>query len=125
MVEALLARGGRVTVLDRDADAGAELIAQHGARVLFVHADLRSSGDLAQAFAEHWRAHGRLDVALLNAGMGEVAELGAEGADITRDGGRAWIDVLRLNLESVVLGTHLAIQLMRRTPDPSPKLLAW
>lgn len=74
LAEALASRGCRLTLADVDASAGEATAARlraAGAACVFVRCDVTDAAQQAAAFAAHVRAHGGLDVAVLNAGIEE------------------------------------------------------
>jgi meso-butanediol dehydrogenase/(S,S)-butanediol dehydrogenase/diacetyl reductase len=88
-VQRLVSEGAEVVLTGRDAGRGAEVAAATGAR--FVQADVRSPGDVGRSVDQALALLGRLDIAVLNAGVivdGTLSETSDE----------AWDAVLETNL---------------------------
>jgi NAD(P)-dependent dehydrogenase (short-subunit alcohol dehydrogenase family) len=80
LAEAFAGAGARVVACDRDADAGeqvAERIRAAGSEIDFSHADVSVEGEVEGLVAEAIDRHGRLDIAVNNAGTESTAELAA------------------------------------------------
>lgn len=120
--EWLASQGCGVTIVDFDerGEEVARAIQQANGKAIFVRVDVRSDEEQTRAFRAHWEAFGRLDIALLNAGIGGEGDFASPDTVPEH-----WHSVLDINLKAVATGTHLAIQDMRRTALPSPRLLAW
>jgi hypothetical protein len=113
---ALARRGCSVTCADIDA-AGAQALAREmqaaGGEALAVHCDVANAEQQAGAFSAHLRRFGRLDYALLNAGIGEAGDMLA-----ARDG--SWQPTLDIDLRAVIEGVGLATRAMLAgDPDES------
>ena len=109
---ALAARGARLTLLDVDAAAGAatadRLCAEHGSgTAVFLACDVTRADAQEAAFEAHWRAHGGLDLAVLNAGVTESPHgfLSAGAAEAER--------VAAVNFTAVVEGTRQVVRRLR------------
>ena len=73
LAEAFAGAGARVVACDRDAEAGervAERIRAASGEIDFSHADVSVEGEVEGLVAEAIDRHGRLDVAVNNAGRG-------------------------------------------------------
>ena len=66
----IVAGGGRVTLLDRPASAGAEVARQLGRNALFVAADVTSADEVAQALRQAKERFGAIHVLVNCAGIG-------------------------------------------------------
>ncbi|PSC71056.1 zinc-binding alcohol dehydrogenase domain-containing 2 [Micractinium conductrix] len=118
---ALAERSVAVTVADIDGAAAAKVagqIRQRGGRAISVQCDVSDSRQHLAAFQAHQAAWGRLDYALLNAGIGERGDL-----VWTRSGN--WRQTLDIDLTAVAEGVRLATRAMvtgspegRRSPSP-------
>jgi len=100
----IVAGGGRVTLLDRPASAGAEVARQLGRNALFVAADVTSADEVAQALRQAKERFGAIHVLVNCAGIGAAQKtLGKQGParldDFTR--------VIQVNL----IGTFNCIRL--------------
>lgn len=109
---ALAARGARLSLLDVDVTAGeataAALCADYGpGTALFVACDVTQASQQEAAFEAHWRAHGGLDLAVLNAGITEspLGFLSAGAAEAER--------VAAVNFTAVVEGTRQVVRRLR------------
>ena len=80
LAEAFAGAGAKVVACDRDAAAGAQVAEQIRAasgEIDFSHADVSVEGEVERLVAEAIDRHGRLDVAVNNAGTESTAELAA------------------------------------------------
>lgn len=80
LAEAFAGAGAKVVACDRDAEAGAQVaerIRAAGGEIDFSHADVSVEGEVERLVAEAIDRHGRLDVAVNNAGTESTAELAA------------------------------------------------
>ena len=80
LAEAFAGAGAKVVACDRDAEAGARVAEQIRAasgEIDFSHADVSVEGEVERLVAEAIDRHGRLDVAVNNAGTESTAELAA------------------------------------------------
>ena len=80
LAEAFAGAGATVVACDRDAEAGAQVAEQIRAasgEIDFSHADVSVEGEVERLVAEAIDRHGRLDVAVNNAGTESTAELAA------------------------------------------------
>ena len=108
---AFAARGARVAVVDRSAEAAEEtarLVTQAGGDALAITADVSSEPEVASAVAETVRAFGQLDYAFNNAGIEQPA------AKITEVDGDEWDRLLGVNLSGVFFGMKHQIPEMLR-----------
>jgi NAD(P)-dependent dehydrogenase (short-subunit alcohol dehydrogenase family) len=94
-------------ILDAEGRAVADEIRAKGAEAAYVHLDVTSEADWAEAVATAERLHGRLDVLVNNAGIGG----GQRIEDTTVE---EWERVMAVNARGVFLGTRAAIPAMRR-----------
>ncbi len=102
--------GAHVVLTDIADDAGVSLAARLGERATYRRLDVTSSEDWAATIDAVSTAHGRLDVLVHNAGGGFSGDI--ESLTLPQ-----WRAVFALNVESVVLGTQLALPLMRRSGE--------
>lgn len=106
--------GAAVTVADIDESAAqrvAREIEQRGGQALAVVCDVSDPAQHAAAFWRHAEAWGRLDYALLNAGIGERGDLVWCRSD-------KWQQTLDVDLKAVMEGVRLATRTMLTgTPD--------
>lgn len=102
----LARRGWRIVIADVDDAAGIALADEIDAR--FLHTDVGSLSDNTAAVAAALSHYGRLDLAMLNAGLGEP-----EGSllDFDPDAYRALVAV---NQDGVVYGVHAALGQMSK-----------
>jgi NAD(P)-dependent dehydrogenase (short-subunit alcohol dehydrogenase family) len=80
-------------------------ITRRGGRAQGVACDVADPGVHLEAFRRHAAAFGRLDYALLNAGIGERGEL-------VWSAGGAWQQTLDVDLRAVMEGVRLAARTM-------------
>ncbi|CAG9460896.1 unnamed protein product [Pedinophyceae sp. YPF-701] len=121
--EALVRRGAFVTLVDRD-ERGREVARALDARggpgkCQFVWADVRDHQQNVDAARAHMDAFGRMDIAVLNAGIGEYGDFASASTNADQ-----WREVVDADLSGVVSGTWVAIQHLKAAPDGSPRLLA-
>jgi len=112
IVARLLRDGWRVTCLDIDAEAGAELLEDFGAdgdRLHFVAGDVSREDDVQQAVAETIRAWGRLDGLVNNAGIAQPYHEPVERLPL-----EVWNWVLAVNLTGCFLCTRAAVPYLRQ-----------
>jgi NAD(P)-dependent dehydrogenase (short-subunit alcohol dehydrogenase family) len=117
---ALARLGAGITVVDFDEKGGLEtvsLINDAGGCAHFAHCDVTNSSQLAQAFNQHKNSFGKLDVCILNAGIGSndavfshFANPAKQSADLQI--GENWKKMLAINLGAVIEGTWLAVRHM-------------
>jgi NAD(P)-dependent dehydrogenase (short-subunit alcohol dehydrogenase family) len=112
----LAAAGARVVVADFDEEAGAAVaaaIGDEGGTADFVRVDV-SSYDDSRAMVDHtMQLHGRLDVAVNNAGIGgDQAPTGEHTPE-------AWRRVIEVNLDGVFFGMRHQIPAMLSGDDSS------
>lgn len=98
-------KGRKVVIVDKDRALGEQVAAETGAR--FVLADLSRLEDNEAAVAEAISCYGRLDVAVLNAGIpGQCGWHNFTPA--------AYRTTIATNLDSVVYGIHACLSHLRR-----------
>jgi NAD(P)-dependent dehydrogenase (short-subunit alcohol dehydrogenase family) len=90
------------------------LIEAAGGAACALACDVSDLTSQRQAFQRHIQRWGRLDIAVLNAGIGESADLVASSSD------DAWRRCLDVNLSAVVFGVRLAVHLMAPRGGPAP-----
>jgi NAD(P)-dependent dehydrogenase (short-subunit alcohol dehydrogenase family) len=104
LAEELGRRGVAVTVADRQAEAGAEVVEAirgRGGAARFAELDVRDAARFRSAIDEHVGAYGRIDLLFNNAGIGVGAEMrDYDAAD--------WDDVVDVNLRGVAYGVLAA-----------------
>ena len=105
-VHALIARGASVVATDVSADALAALDSID--RVTTLVADAASDDDNMAMVRLAEQTHGRLDVAILNAGIRASGEIDTIDLEI-------WERSLDVNLRSVVFGMRHAVPALRRS----------
>ena len=104
----LAAKGMRVCVVDVNGDAARAVADEIGG--LAVTADVSDSAQVDAAFAACIEAFGGIDLALLNAGIAVLQELGTlTDEDYARTRG--------INLDGVVFGARAALRAMRARTD--------
>lgn len=100
--------GYAVTVADID-ENGAQRVVEHleslGGRAIAVHCDVRCEESQRHLFQRHMQAYGRLDIAILNAGI-------MESGDFLAHASSAWKHTLDVNLLGVMVGVRLAVEVM-------------
>jgi NAD(P)-dependent dehydrogenase (short-subunit alcohol dehydrogenase family) len=101
----MASKGRKVVIADKDRSRGEEVAAEIGAR--FVPADLSRPEDNEAAVAGAISAYGRLDVALLNAGI--PGQCGWHNFTPV-----AYRTTIATNLDSVVYGIHACLPHLRR-----------
>merc|ERR1712091_621933 len=113
--------GGGLTLVDLDAGgvegaaralSGGAVGASGRGGVTALACDLSRPGAMRAAVAAHLREFGRLDVVVLNAGIGEA--LGPGG--FLAPGEESWRRVLALNLDAMVEGAQEAARAMAGSP---------
>jgi NAD(P)-dependent dehydrogenase (short-subunit alcohol dehydrogenase family) len=103
----LAAAGAHVVIADIDTNGGEAVAAGVGG--LFVHADVSQLADNRAAVAAAVDRFGRLDVVLLNAGIGDDSNLVGDGEF---DPGR-YRRVMAVDFDSVVYGVHASLEHLR------------
>lgn len=107
IAQALAGQGATVVITGRRQHLLDEALSQLGERASAVVADVSVLADLAVLFDEIKARHGRIDVLVANAGMGEVAPLG----NITE----AYFDrVFSTNVKGVTFTVQAALPLMSK-----------
>lgn len=84
----------------------AEEIERAGGAAVAVHCDVADSAQHELAFQIHMHRWGRLDIAVLNAGIGERSDL------VWGEPAGAWQATLDINLRAVAEGVRLAVRAM-------------
>lgn len=100
----IAAEGGTVVIADLQDDAGAAVVTEiqsHGGSASFVHLDVTSEDGWAAAVATVLDRHGRLDVLVNNAGIGDTEPL-----EVTTS--QTWDKVVAVTQTSVFLGMKAA-----------------
>ena len=118
-VQALLAEGVRVGLIDRDAAAGTELAAALGDTTLFVAADVTDETGMREAIDEIAAHFGRLDIAVGCAGIS-----GPFGRPVDEISLAEWNAVLAVNVGGPFLLVKHALRHLRSAPHPAVVLLA-
>ncbi|XP_040554867.1 15-hydroxyprostaglandin dehydrogenase [NAD(+)] isoform X1 [Gallus gallus] len=103
-VQALLGKGAKVALLDRNPEAGqqskAALDEQFEAqRTVFIQCDVTDTEQLKGAFKKVIEHFGRLDIVVNNAGVNNEKD---------------WESTIQINLTSVIRGTYLGLEYMRK-----------
>lgn len=111
-VDALVAEGASVVIVDRSADgpAMAAALREAGADAEFVHADVSSEADVRAAVATIAADRGRIDTVLGCAGIS--GPVGTRVADVDTD---AWEHVMAVNVRGNFLVTKHAIEHLQRS----------
>jgi NAD(P)-dependent dehydrogenase (short-subunit alcohol dehydrogenase family) len=108
---AFAAGGAALVIADLDAAAGEALVEElrgEGAQATFVRCDVRSSDDVRDLVAAAVGQHGRIDVAVNNAG---ITHLPADTADFAVE---EFDRILAVNLRGVFLGLRHELPVMIR-----------
>jgi NAD(P)-dependent dehydrogenase (short-subunit alcohol dehydrogenase family) len=100
----LASAGAQVVISDVDSDNGAKVAADIGGT--FLGCDVRSFDDNAAAVGAVLEAHGRLDIAFLNAGVSTGCGLG-DDFDLER-----YRRAMAINLDGVAFGLHHCVEAM-------------
>lgn len=103
-----IGEGGRVVLVDRDAEAAAALAAELGPNSVVAAADVADESDMAAALQAGLDAFGQVDSYFLNAGIGSSTPI----IDETVAG---FDRLIAVNLRGVFLGLRLALQHARST----------
>ncbi|XP_032917177.1 15-hydroxyprostaglandin dehydrogenase [NAD(+)] isoform X3 [Catharus ustulatus] len=103
-VQALLGKGAKVALLDRNSEAGQESKAAldeqfEAQRTLFIQCDVTEQEQLRGAFKKVIEHFGRLDIVVNNAGVNNEKD---------------WESTIQINLTSVIRGTYLGLEYMRK-----------
>ncbi|CAK0737375.1 hypothetical protein CVIRNUC_000902 [Coccomyxa viridis] len=106
----LASKGCKVTAVDVNVDGAEEtvrLMKAQGGSGIAVQCDVQDDAAQRAAFSRHMQAWNSLDVAVLNAGI-------MEKGDFVKSEETAWQTTLDINLRAVLVGAHLATQIMRK-----------
>jgi NAD(P)-dependent dehydrogenase (short-subunit alcohol dehydrogenase family) len=95
---------------DGAGEAAAAALRDDGHDVRYVHADVRSTADVDAAVAFAEEAHGRLDIAIANAGV--LGRASFQASDELSDAD--WADVIDINLSGAFRTFRAAIPALRR-----------
>nr|XP_025960953.1 15-hydroxyprostaglandin dehydrogenase [NAD(+)] isoform X4 [Dromaius novaehollandiae] len=103
-VQALLDKGAKVALLDRNPEAGRESKAAldgqfEAQRTVFIQCDVTDQEQLKGAFEKVIEHFGRLDIVVNNAGVNNEKD---------------WESTIQINLTSVIRGTYLGLEYMRK-----------
>ncbi|XP_062430660.1 15-hydroxyprostaglandin dehydrogenase [NAD(+)] isoform X1 [Rhea pennata] len=103
-VQALLDKGAKVALLDRNPEAGRESKAAldgqfEAQRTVFIQCDVTEQEQLKGAFEKVIEHFGRLDIVVNNAGVNNEKD---------------WESTIQINLTSVIRGTYLGLEYMRK-----------
>ncbi|NXI29254.1 PGDH dehydrogenase, partial [Sterrhoptilus dennistouni] len=103
-VQALLDKGAKVALLDRNSEAGQKSKAAldeqfEPQRTLFIQCDVTEPEQLKGAFKKVIEHFGRLDILVNNAGVNNE---------------KNWESTIQTNLTSVISGTYLGLEYMRK-----------
>ncbi|NWI59907.1 PGDH dehydrogenase, partial [Calyptomena viridis] len=103
-VQALLGKGAKVALLDRNSEAGQESKAAldeqfEAQRTVFIQCDVTDQEQLKGAFKKVIEHFGRLDIVVNNAGVNNEKD---------------WESTIQTNLTSVIRGTYLGLEYMRK-----------
>jgi NAD(P)-dependent dehydrogenase (short-subunit alcohol dehydrogenase family) len=112
IARAFASEGSIVYVSDLRDELGANAARSLGSAAHYVHLDVRREEDWVNAVDGVLREHGRLDVAVNNAGITGFEEPGVPH-DPERVSLEAWHAVLATNLDGTFLGCKHAIRAMR------------
>ena len=107
--ELLAGEGAAVAITDCEVAAGREVndaILKNGGRSIFVEHDVSREDHWERVIADVLKAFGRIDILVNNAGVGRFGDVEHTTFD-------EWHSILRVNLDSVFLGTKHAIPSMR------------
>ena len=109
--EAFLREGAKVIVSDVSVEKGAETAAALGANCTYMRCDVTQKGDVQALVDAAVSAHGRLDIAVANAGMIHACDpLELEEADYEK--------VMAVNMKGVLFtGQCAARQMLTQAPD--------
>lgn len=100
----------KVVVTDIDKVAGEETvkgIMSDGGEAIFIGHDASSQGDWNRVFETTIQTYGKVHILVNNAGIGEKSDLETMALE-------EWRKILAINLDSVFLGTQLAIRHLKK-----------
>lgn len=106
VVDALLARGCRVAMVDVNAEALHPLALQHGKQVLALACDIRRADDVQRAHAQVVQSLGPVSVLVNNAGVLSNDKIEATTAD-------TWRQVMAVNLDGALYWAQAVVPGMK------------
>lgn len=112
IVERFLAEGARVLFTDINVEAGEATARELGAGVLFVPQDVRLEDDWRRVIDRAVEAFGGFDTLVNNAAISVKGDI--EHADFAH-----WQRLLQTNCDSVFLGCHLALPILKEAAASS------
>jgi 2,3-dihydroxy-2,3-dihydrophenylpropionate dehydrogenase len=113
IVERFLAEGGRIGVLEINADKAGALRADFGEKISVTVGDATRLADNERAVADTVAAFGRLDVFIGNAGLWDYnLSIDALPAERIAD---AFDEIFNLNVKAYLLGAKAAVPELRKT----------
>ncbi|MFZ2175554.1 MAG: SDR family oxidoreductase [Rhodococcus sp. (in: high G+C Gram-positive bacteria)] len=111
VADALLQRGARVTMADRDSESLASCLAElegiHPHRVRTATVDVTVENQVMELIEQVDATEGRLDALFNNAGIGGTLPIGEATSE-------HWRRIIDVNLWSVIYGVTAALPIMRR-----------
>lgn len=102
----LARKGARVVLTDLNVEAGEALAAEIGAQAAFVRQDVASEADWSTVMAQVVQRFGALDVLVNNAGILVRGHIESQTLE-------EWQRLMRVNADSVFLGTQAGIRAMK------------
>lgn len=102
----LAREGARVVLTDLNVEAGEALAAEIGAQAAFVRQDVASEADWSTVMAQVVQRFGALDVLVNNAGILVRGHIESQTLE-------EWQRLMRVNADSVFLGTQAGIRAMK------------
>ena len=102
----LARKGARVVLTDLNVEAGEALAAEIGAQAAFVRQDVASEADWSTVMAQVVQRFGALDVLVNNAGILVRGNIESQTLE-------EWQRLMRVNADSVFLGTQAGIRAMK------------
>ncbi|TXH52495.1 MAG: SDR family oxidoreductase [Burkholderiaceae bacterium] len=102
----LAREGARVVLTDLNVEAGEALAAEIGAQAAFVRQDVASEADWSTVMAQVAQRFGALDVLVNNAGILVRGHIESQTLE-------EWQRLMRVNADSVFLGTQAGIRAMK------------
>ncbi|KAH0342005.1 hypothetical protein KCU83_g9429, partial [Aureobasidium melanogenum] len=104
-VRELVLYGAKVVVGDVQDERGAALVAELGSMVTYQHCDTSSYSEQLALFATAEKFHGRIDIAIANAGISRPQSIFAKESDWTQEPDLQEIDI---NLKGAIYTTRIA-----------------